>query len=135
MGLPNRVTDKNRQSLRLDFAGGSAALRFWAFQGNTGSADGDSGPTQYASVFNFRTVRAAIYATNDMGATIVGIHLNRNIAPVVTQTVTAGGADQVTQFSLLPANFQLGQELGVSIDPANDPGVAYLILAIENDSP
>jgi len=133
MGNTN-VSQIGRDALRLAYAGGSAALLFWAYQGDTASADGTAAPVQMAMPWNGRVKQAYLFTTAAPGATVIGVHIDRNLVPLFSLGGTPSGGGVITAFRL-QGRFTAGQELSFSVDPTNDPGVSYLVVATEYDSP
>lgn len=123
-----------RDTLRLAYGGGSNARLWWAYQGTTASGDGTSAPVQLAMPWNGRVRNAYIFTTSDPGATIVGVHINRNLVALFTQTITPAAGGLISPLRL-QGEFLAGQELSFSIDPVNNPGVSYLSVGVQYDSP
>ena len=132
MGNTN-VSQLGRGILPVYSSGGTAALRFWAYNGTTASADGDNFLNQMMMPWNGRVRYGEFFSTNDPGAVIVGVHINRSLTALFTNTFTPTGGDRVTQFRLQGA-FSASDEIAFSVDPANDPGQSYMAIAVEYDS-
>ncbi len=135
MGNTN-ISQIGRDALRLAYAGGAATALWWAYQGTTASADGTAPAVQMVMPWNGRVRNAYVFTTADPGETTIGVHLDRNLVALFSNGFTpgGGGAANISEVRL-EGQFVAGQELGIVIDPTNDPGASYLVVGVEYDSP